>query len=618
MSELQLYAKNDIIDPHGMITETLTATLLQGIVDTSGIMARGEPADRLSWALQHREWIWPDVKLDFETHKYLKPIYADEHPVLVMQKAAQLGLSEFLITDAFWAGDTKAANALYLLPRTGDVADFSSTRIGLAIEASPYLASIIEANMDSRSGYSAKGRDRATLKRIRNRFLYIRHGGVRADGRAPQLKTAPIDLLVYDEYDEIDARAEPIADKRLQHSKLKWKRYVSTPTYDNRGIAEAMLATDQRVWMVKCEHCGQWQNLDPLKNLIIETDAAGRPAEWFHKRGYKNRPYVACVKCKQQMDRMVDGEWVMKYPSRKEAHGYYLNPLVSPAISLNEIIKGGLSLQPEDQKQWWNQTLGLTYKPRGGGFSESKVMGSYTDYFAPLEAQRCAMGVDVGAKLHVVIRRYNQNKKQSVFIGTVSTFEELDSLVKRYNVRKAVIDLLPETRKAREFIERNKYKAWGSLYIGGATAAKRVNKYSEKEGEEYAVLEIDRSRALDDLRASYENGDIINPISVYREEPDHKRHIMNLTRTMTKSKSGDTYAVWVETGPDHYAHAEVYCDVAMDMLGNPAAGEAGTIIAPDKTGDELRSRPAAPDRTRQAGWEPEKQRGGKRKSAWQE
>src|SRR4030066_1315108 len=52
--------------------------------------------------------VWLNARnepLDFEKHKYLVDIYQDQHPSLIFQKAAQMGISERLISEAVWVCD---------------------------------------------------------------------------------------------------------------------------------------------------------------------------------------------------------------------------------------------------------------------------------------------------------------------------------------------------------------------------------------------------------------------------------------------------------------------------------------------------------------------------------
>lgn len=65
--------------------------------------------------------------------------------------------------------------------------------------------------------------------------------------------------------------------------------------------------------------------------------------------------------------------------------------------------------------------------------------------------QQTYMGVDVGLKLHAVIRQPLDEKRtrsRAVFIGEVDSFVELCPLIQRYRVYTAVVDTHPEQHQA--------------------------------------------------------------------------------------------------------------------------------------------------------------------------
>ena len=69
------------------------------------------------------------------------------------------------------------------------------------------------------------------------------------------------------------------------------------------------------------------------------------------------------------------------------------------------------------------------------------------------------MGVDVGTKLHVVIRRRlgeTGDGSQALFIGELTDFTELATLGQRFNAERCVIDAQPEGRAAAEFARNNR------------------------------------------------------------------------------------------------------------------------------------------------------------------
>ncbi len=55
----------------------------------------------------------------------------------------------------------------------------------------------------------------------------------------------------------------------------------------------------------------------------------------------------------------------------------------------------------------------------------------------------CTMGVDTGRELHVVIARPRGDRREIVYIGVHAAFDELDDLIRRFNVYRCVIDGLP-------------------------------------------------------------------------------------------------------------------------------------------------------------------------------
>jgi hypothetical protein len=605
-----LTRRRDARDVDERIGESLISAMGRG----TGIqtVALGEPHERMAWALEHRHYLWPDLKLDFEHHAFLRDLYEDEHPHIVLDKASQMGASEWAITDAFWAGDARGANVLYLLPGVGDVTDFSTARVGLAIEASPYIASIITPDIGSRAdGYRTAARDRATLKRVRNRFFYLRHGSVRADGRAPHLKTAQIDLVIYDEYDEIDPRAPALADKRQNDSLLKWTRWISTPTLPDWGIDRKLAESDYRQWFVTCQKCGTEQALDPFKNLILEADAAGRPRKWFHKRGHPESVFLGCNKCGKPLDREAPGTWIATNPGA-EAHGYHLNRLMSPRTDLHALVKKGQTYDETERKEWFNQDLGMPYQPEGSGFTESLIRSSYRGYRMPIGDYRCMMGVDVGAVLHVVIRKFIEGGRQAVFVGTVDKFEQLDDLVERYDVKMTVVDALPETRSATKWVKAHPGRAKIAFYATGAAGTKYSEETREKVGDEY-VVDLDRTRHFDGLRADFLSGEVVNPAGLEGLEPDYIRHFGRVTRVMETDKTGGHYARWVRSGDDHFVHSEIYCRAAMEISGPPMVGETTTFLG---GGEETNGREETIEIPGERGsWEPE-DGDGRRKSAW--
>lgn len=512
----------------------------------------------LDWTTKYRSSLIRGRAFELETHQYLKAIYQDDCREMVIEKAGQVGISEYLISYILWSCDIRQATGLYIFPTDTHVSDFSTARIGPAIspDASTYLAGIV-----SQAGHGRV--DRVGLKSVRNRFLYLRGAGIKPDGRAPQLKSIDADVVVLDERDEMSDRAEALARERLGHSSISEIRIASTPTYPSVGIHKLYAQTDRRRWHIKCQHCGNFQTLE-LTDLVKEFDPIGRPIEWY--KDAEKQPVMICRKCSKALDRLSPGEWVAEDPNNP-VHGYHLSRLYMTHKPLVDIIEGLRSDDDTKRKETYNQGLGLPYRPPSSvSLSETTLDLCRRDYVTrlPGKGARVYMGVDVGVMLHVVIReKMPDGSTEARFIGMVKAFDlELAQLMERYQVRLCVIDALPETRSARTFqANAGQGKVWLCYY-----GEKKHTEPSEVWSVKDWTVNADRTRTLDTTLAGFISAGRGEPGKTLpanmRGNPDYYKQITALERVLEKSADGNQVARYIGD-PDHYAHAENYCDIAM-------------------------------------------------------
>lgn len=493
---------------------------------------------------------------DLASHQYLVDIYNCKAQELVLLKASQVGASEYLVSYAMHASDVRKATGLYVFPTDKHVSDFSSARIGPAIEASPYLAGIV---VEGRAAGGKRGADRVTLKRVRDRFLYLRGAKVTPDGKAPQLKSIDADLLALDEVDEMDPRAPEIALKRLGHSMIAEVRWVSTPTYPGIGIHAKWQESDQREWHVCCEHCGAWQMLS-LDQVVIEWDDLERPVDW-HGSG-NNCAYAVCTRCKGRLDRLAPGRWVAMNPSSDVA-GFHLTKLFSSRIELLSIIETLQSTDETKRRECFNQDLGLPYSPKGGKLSDTDLDDCQRDYaHRPVGGERPVMGVDVGKVLYGVIRGYDAETgtRPQRWAGEIANFDDVGHLMKRYQVRKLVIDALPETTKARELqADFPAGVVWLAYYVNQSIGTKRTDPVQWNDDDH--VANLDRTRTLDTTMARIFDRRSTLPADA-REIPGYYAQMKAPVRAIEDGPGGTRVVRYVESGPDHFMHAENYCTVA--------------------------------------------------------
>jgi hypothetical protein len=511
--------------------------------------------DLLAWTQRYRAFLKPEMPLDFARHPFLEGIYRCTAQRLVVYKASQMGASEYAVSYALHAADMLAATVLYVFPTDTHVSDFSSARIGPAIEASPYLAGIV---VDARGVDGKRGADRVTLKRVRNRFLYLRGAQISPTGMAPQLKSIDADVLILDEVDEMDPRAPSIAVKRLGHSRLAQERRISTPTYTNQGIHAAWQESDQRAWHVRCTHCSERQPLS-IQNVVLEWDALGRPVRWH---GGPAEAWAACRQCERALERLGPGEWVATYPERAIA-GFHLTKLFSPTAQVRDLVEALATTDETKRREAYNQDLGEPYTPKGGQLTAEVLDACRREYaHGPLAGVKAVAGVDVGRVLHVVVRAPAdaRGELRQIWAGLVDTWDELGRLLVRCNVGRTVIDALPETTKAREFqATLPKGQVWLAYYVNQALGTKKSEPATWDDAN--GVVNLDRTRTLDLTYSRFSDGSNTLPADA-RDLRDYYSHLQAPVRVIEAGPGGVQVAAYVEASADHLAHAENYCTVA--------------------------------------------------------
>ncbi len=188
-------------------------------------LARRNPNNLLDWSLAHRFLQGKPMRLT----PALRDLYADDHPFIVVQKAAQVFVSEYLINSALWAADSGQGgrgNALYVMPTQTQIDDFSQARFDKAIAESPHLQSRLFPPPPGRPGPA-----RQRLKKVGQGYIYFRG----ADSRR-QLSSIDADIVVLDEFDLMAEGVLALAQKRLASSRLGWLRVASTPRYPEAGV----------------------------------------------------------------------------------------------------------------------------------------------------------------------------------------------------------------------------------------------------------------------------------------------------------------------------------------------------------------------------------------------
>ncbi|MEK7112693.1 MAG: phage terminase large subunit family protein, partial [Patescibacteria group bacterium] len=488
-------------------------------------------SDLKLWTVEYRQI--KGLPFSFEGHEYLKGIYSDMHPIKIIQKCSQVGISEYFISETFWLGE-KGYNSLFIFPAEPQLNDFSHARVDRAIEESPHLLKAVQ-------GISNVG-----LKKVGRAYIYYR-----GSQKPRQLKSIDSDANYLDEVDEITPEAIELSEKRLGHSKLKWRRATSTPTYPEMGINKMWLLSDMREWFVKCHACGLKQTLDFFKNLVAESGK------------------VLCEKCHNPINRLADGEWIAGKHD-KDMHGYHVPKLACSRTNIKELIENSKKTDQDAIQVFWNSDLGLPYMPKGGQLSGDILDVLRGDFLLAGAGDGCVMGVDVGGLLNIVILK-PVPPDRLIYAGTVEEFEELDRLMTLYGVLVAVVDAMPETRKSMEFCKRWTGKAWHVFYTDSNVNDPKHGYFKADEvgkEEETGALKISANRTL---AADYMIDRLVQRQvgvpSNLRQVEDFYSHMVAPMRVVKRDAKGIERAFYINAKPDHYFHAWVYAEMARRIAG---------------------------------------------------
>ena len=312
-------------------------------------------------------------------------------------------------------------------PRDKQLIDFSTTRVSAAFAESPRMAALMGVP------------NQVFTKRIGDSYWIFRSAwesnlgeGVDADG------------VTLDEKDRMRDKVEFAFKESLKSSRFGWFREVSTPTLPNHGIDVPFRASDQQVWMVKCEKCGDWQEITWKENIVQVKDfplgCKELPAESYEFLCRKQ-------KCRGKLDRVYSGRWVARFPDREHIRGYHIPQLIAPWLSATRIMQDKIDLRFLDI--WLCYVVGV---PAGGELEmvtdeacAATCSGHQLFTSRTKDYEAVSVGVDWGQLNWVVVVGRNAINQRPYVLGIgifEDTSKELESAEMVWNyIRSFVPDI---------------------------------------------------------------------------------------------------------------------------------------------------------------------------------
>lgn len=468
-----------------------------------------------------------------------------------VKKATQVGVSALLLRLGMYNADIFGRTVLYVFPTKDDVYDFHDLRVRPMIDASDYLLSRI-GDVDN------KGQKKVGLGTVLYRGSESRRG----------LQSVDVDVLLLDEYDDLNQANIPDAERRLSAvTSAGIRRRVGVPSLPQYGISEVFARSDQREWLVRCEGC---------RYAGQEVKRDGKPLRRPRGRGWQEIDFwenvdqrkssVVCRECGKPLD-VRKGVWVAQAPDDGVFPGFHVHRLMVYGTDLPEVIENSMKTGPAEVENFYTKDLGLEYVSKDARVSPEDIAAAQREfamvpgYTGP---ELVTMGIDVASEraLNVRISLHDPDgRKRALWIGEVEdsaegqAFEQLDRLMTRYDVKMAGIDHNPETRLARAFANRHP----GRVYLIRVPDKQKQVLVPYEEQREVSVRRTDAYDATVELIRSQKN---LLPIVV----PDgYVQQVTAPVRRVEADELGRARTWWEAIRPDDYAQAEVYDMVATEM-----------------------------------------------------
>lgn len=474
----------------------------------------------------------------------LAALARDPHPFIVVQKSAQVGLTELMVDRALWAADTGYAgrgNVLYAMPTQSQAEDFAQARFDRAIQDSQYYRSRLQPEPPRR-----KRTDSRRLKRVGVGYIYLR-----GSDSARQITSIDADVVLLDEFDQMAEGTLDRAHRRLLSSRDPRLLVASTPRYPEAGINRLFLQSDQCRYHLTCEHCELEQALTFESNVDLDDER------------------IVCSGCRSALDVMKPGRWVPTAPGNEWIRGYHLSSLYSPWLDARSLIEKSRDDTPAALQEFQNSDLGEVFTVPGGGLSRDLLDRCRDDYSLNQYAgQPCFMGVDVGTKLHVVVReRVPQGSAARLwFADELDSFEKLNELMRRFHVRVCVVDAQPDIHATSQFALQHELHVWMAYY----TRREAGHRFAEGGWERPNVCHLNRLQAIDETFERFRKQAVLLPRAarsmgdrVRDGIGEYYRELLAPQRTLEPDSTGNPQARWAnDRRADHFAHAETYCWIA--------------------------------------------------------
>lgn len=449
----------------------------------------------------------------------------------------------------------RKGNILYAFPALTQLRQLVGARVRPAIESNQYLYQLVSGALNLEQIQIGKN------------TLYFR--GVQ---NRRQMITVDVSELFIDELDTAVLEATKnnfgnvlyTLEKRLGAASRPRKFYFSTPSFSGMGIHaeyagdDTNPGSDQREWVVKCRSCSKEQTLDwddNVRDLNEDKRALSSYVPDAHR---------VCSACKSKFssDDVVSGRYVALKPQLSElCHGYHISKLMNATPNINQMVLD--SMNPMKEQEFRCSDLGIPFEPKGSKLTDDVLelaRNSSKHVLAMSSSDPVYMGADIGRVIHVTLGiPTSDNKIKVIWAGEVPGWNDLDALMRRFNVRYGIIDAQPGGLEQKEFCLAHPGRVQAAYYPAYMETTKDVFKDRDE-----VIIHVNRTLVMSMVIQAFFNNQVQLPVDIRQVKDYYKMMKAPVKATQDDGKGNmRTYFPPVKMA-DHYFHSFVYLMSAIE------------------------------------------------------
>ena len=504
------------------------------------------------------EWLCQNTQLrgrpfSFKRYPFQRAIADDLHPNMDVIKPSQVGLSEIQVRKALgFISRNRGTTLIFTMPNEKMFERMSTTRILPIVKEEKVF------NLETRSGEKPT-RSRGLIQ-VGSSFMYVT--GM-TEGDATSISA---DVVLNDEVDLSDQQMLALFNSRLQNSDWKINQRFSTPTFNNFGVDQGYMVSDQQEYMCRCDACNHWQV--PLFSRAF-VDIPGLPDELEHLSEIDEtlidtgrldlvNAQVVCERCRAPLDlgREENREWVAQYPSRTHARGYRVRPFSTDRLGPDYIIAQLLKYRARDyMRGWYNTVLGEAFTGGNARLSDSDIGMCFTARSMTPLVERddpTWIGIDMGQTCHLTVGQGDSVETLHIIEFRTVPVDDLLNVVQEllgtYNVIGGAVDRHPYTPTADALWTLSQGRILPVEYRG----QKEFNLIKDElDLETVKYAQANRTALLDEVARLVRQHRF--RFSGYGQQ---KTTITEHLKDMVRDENPEKPASWVKlTGNDHYFHS---------------------------------------------------------------